>query len=79
MDERTLKSADYEIWEEHLEALEVFLACARQWRIVAGLGPLGLDAGALRATMQMLGVQDQRSMLYQVQEIESGALDVLNA
>lgn len=79
MDEHTLQSADYQIWEEHLEALEVFLACSRQWRVVAGLGPQGLDASALRSTMQMLGVEDQRNMLYQVQEIESGALEILNA
>ena len=81
MDEHTLKSADYAIWEEHLEALEVFLACSRQWRVVSGFGgsrPQGLDASALRSTMQMLGVKDQRNMLFQVQEIESGALEILN-
>lgn len=81
MDERTLRSVDYPIWEEHLEALEVFLACARQWRVVSGFGSSwvqGLDASSLRSTMQMLGVQDQHSMLHQVQEIESGALEILN-
>lgn len=69
------------IWPEHVEAWELFLACARQWRIVAGMAGAfyqGLDAAALAATMEMMGVADKRTRLRQVGQIESGALEVLN-
>lgn len=69
------------IWPEHTEAWEVFLACARQWRIVSGMAGAfyqGLDAAALAATMDMMGVEDKRARLRQVSQIESGALELLN-
>jgi hypothetical protein len=70
-----------EIWAEHAEAFDVFCACGGQWRIVAGMAGAfyqGLDAAALAATMDMLGVEDRRRCLHQVQQIEAGALEVLN-
>ncbi|MGP7732930.1 DUF1799 domain-containing protein [Oceanimonas smirnovii] len=69
------------IWPEHTEAWELFLACSRQWRIVAGMAGAfyqGLDAAALAATMEMMGVADRRTCLHQVQQIETGALELLN-
>ncbi|XKE45755.1 DUF1799 domain-containing protein [Halomonas organivorans] len=70
-----------EVWPEHEQALEVFLACARQWRVIAGLGGAcyqGIDATALQATMTMLGVEEVRETLLQVQKIEAGAVEQLN-
>jgi len=70
-----------EVWPQHEQALEVFLACARQWRIVAGMAGAfyqGIDATALHSTMQMMGIEDQRETLTLVQEIEAGALEHLN-
>lgn len=69
------------IWPEHTEAWEVFLACARQWRIVSGMAGAfyqGLDAAALAATMDMMGVADKRTCLRQLGQIETGALELLN-
>ncbi|MFP2768035.1 DUF1799 domain-containing protein [Oceanisphaera sp. KMM 10153] len=69
------------IWPEHTEAWEVFRACSRQWRIVSGMAGAfyqGLDASALAATMDMMGVADRRTCLHQVGQIETGALELLN-
>ncbi|WP_064699330.1 DUF1799 domain-containing protein [Halomonas caseinilytica] len=71
-----------EVWREHQVAYDVFLACSRQWRIVAGLAGTfhqGIDATALHSTMQMMGVQDMRTTLLQVQCIETGAKEKLNS
>lgn len=72
-----------EIWAEHIEAFELFAACSSQWRIVAGMSGVfyqGLDAAALAATMDMLGIEQghRRERLQQVRQIEAGALELLN-
>lgn len=82
LDDKTRQAQHCEVWEEHQTALDVFLACARQWRIVAGMAGAwyqGIDATALQATMQMMGVEDMRSTLWQVQQIEAGASEELNS
>lgn len=82
LDPRMIRAQHYEIWADHEEALDVFLACARQWRVVAGMGGAwfqGIDASALHATMQMMGVENSRDVLLNVQCIEDGALEALNS
>ncbi|MBW5802049.1 DUF1799 domain-containing protein [Halomonas elongata] len=71
-----------EVWPEHLTALEVFISCAEQWRVIAGFGVIryqGIDAAALQATMTMLGVEDTRETLLQVREIQAGALECMQS
>lgn len=70
------------MWAEHWQALSVFLACRTQWRVIAGMGGVqyqGLDYGALESIMRMKGVDDTAAVLDQVQHIEAGALEGLNA
>lgn len=72
-----------EVWAEHVEAFDLFIACSSQWRIVAGMSGVfyqGLDASALAATMNMLGIEQghRRERLQQVRQIESGALEMMN-
>ncbi|RTR02055.1 hypothetical protein EKG36_13090 [Halomonas nitroreducens] len=69
------------MWEEHWPALRVFLACRTQWRVIAGMGGAvhqGLDYPALESVMRMQGVEDAAAMLEQVQQLEGGALEVIN-
>jgi hypothetical protein len=64
-----------------LDAYEVFDACSSQWRIVTGTAGVfyqGIDAAALAAIMEMLGIEDRRQCLQQVRMIEAGALEIIN-
>ncbi|XNS32350.1 DUF1799 domain-containing protein [Halomonas cupida] len=70
------------VWPEHWRALQVFLDCGTQWRLMpVGMGGVffqGLDYSALEAVMRMHAVDDTAAMLRQVQAIERGALEVIN-
>lgn len=75
------EAAPVPVWAEHGAAFEVFLACSRQWRIIAGPTGMfyqGIDATALAATMDMMGTADRQRCLQQVRHIESGALELIN-
>lgn len=75
------RSQRLELWDEHLEAWELFLAVQTQWRIIAGLGGAryqGIDYTALESVMRMRGVADQGSRLDEVRHIEAGALAEMN-
>lgn len=81
MDPRHLEPEACEVWPEHWQALEVFLAAANQWRVVAHMGGAfyqGLDLPAVAAVMEIHEVEDRRTCLQQVQQIETGALEVMN-
>jgi len=69
------------VWAEHEAALEIFLACSRQWRVIVGMGGAayqGLDLASVAAAMEIHAIDDRRECLYQVQQIEAGALEMLN-
>lgn len=69
------------MWPVNVEAYEVFLDCAGQWRYMTPFGskpiPTGIERSAISSTMQMLGTADTRDTLRRVQHIEVGALEVL--
>lgn len=70
------------MWAEHTEALDVFLACRTQWRIIAGMSGAhhqGLDYPAMESVMRMKGVDDPSDTLAKIQHIEAGALEALNS
>ena len=82
LDPRQQAAQHCDVWPQHEQALEVFLACTRQWRIVAGMAGAfyqGIDATALHSTMQMMRVENQRETLALVHEIEAGALEEINS
>ncbi|WP_187776098.1 DUF1799 domain-containing protein [Salinicola corii] len=70
-------------WPEHWDALQVFLACGTQWRTIAGAKSIiyqALDYTAVygHPRYARLDYDEQERRLAQVQEIERGALEVIN-
>lgn len=72
----------FEIWEEHLPALDAFLAVDGQWRTVsrgmAGTRWIGLDYGAVRAGLELAGIAMMPETWADFQQIEAGAVNELN-
>lgn len=69
------------IWEEHLEALECFLAVQTQWRVAVGMrGAVyqGLDYGACESGLRLAGHDPDPALWAEVRLIEDGAKQVLN-
>ena len=68
-----------EIYEENLEAWQVYTACTTQWRYVGDLGVVaGLDYTAVESVMRMLGVEDQADCFWRVRVMESVGLELMN-
>lgn len=60
----------------------MFLSVCQQWRVISNMGGVfyqALDVPAIAAAMEIHGVEDKRTCLQQVQMIETGALEVMNA
>ncbi|WP_275895179.1 DUF1799 domain-containing protein [Thermomonas haemolytica] len=70
---------EIELWPECMPSVEVFLACATQWRLDAAGNPLGMDYPALEAVMRMLGTADVRQTFADVQVMEAEVLRVFSA
>jgi hypothetical protein len=71
--------ADYEIWPEHAEALEIFLTCDDQW-LPGGNGVMGLDMAVVIRVMEedLYNVKDKTTVLRDVRTIGSRARELLN-
>lgn len=67
----------FEVWEENWPALEMFLRVQTQWRTSMG-GLLGLDYGAVAWLLKLYEVEDQRSMLEDLQVMEAAAMAIIN-
>jgi hypothetical protein len=72
------------LWEEHVDAFEVFHACRRSWRVItAGFGAVyqGLDLVAVDVVMRRLGIarSRQREVFQQLQVMEDEGAKILNA
>lgn len=66
---------------ENWASLIFFLGLATQWRCLVGpkrMLFLGLDYTAVESAMRMDGVQNQKSLLCDLREMEAAALVVLN-
>ena len=68
---------DFEIWPENWPAVEMFLRCQTQWRTTMN-GVLGLDYGAVAWVLKLYEVEDQRSMLQDLQVMEAAAMVTIN-
>lgn len=68
---------DFEVLPEAWPAVQMFLRCQTQWRTTMS-GVLGLDYGALAWLLRLYEVEDQRSMLEDLQVMEAAAMAVLN-
>lgn len=68
-----------EIWPEHLEAFELFVALRSQWR-VGMAGATGLDYGVMFHKMDRMGLTSERyeEMEEQMRVLEHAALDEMS-
>jgi hypothetical protein len=72
----------FEIWQDNVVTLEVFLACRSQWRILAGFDRavyLGLDYPGVEVVMRQLNFTENKTMFDDIQHMEWAALAVFNA
>lgn len=75
--EQRNQSNDCEVWEENWAVLELFLRCQTQWRTTMN-GVLGLDYVAVAWLFRLYAVDDERSMLEDLQVMEAAAMATLN-
>tara|TARA_R110002049_G_scaffold30388_8_gene104230 strand:- start:96 stop:353 length:258 start_codon:yes stop_codon:yes gene_type:complete len=73
-------SDDYEVWPENWPAVQVFVACATQWRR-AGLEARrhGLDYTAVESVMRLLEIQNPVATFQRVRRMEAEVLERLQA
>lgn len=71
------QSQDFEVWQENWEVVVVFMRCQTQWRTTMS-GLLGLDYTAVAWVLKLYEIEDQRSMLENLQVMEAAAMQVLN-
>ena len=72
------RTDDFEVWEENWPVLEMFLRCQTQWRTTMS-GVLGLDYAAVAWVLKLYEVEDQRSMLEDLQVMEAAAMVTINS
>lgn len=68
---------DFEIWPENWPAVEMFLRCQTQWRTTMA-GVCGLDYTAVLAVFRLYEVEDQPTVLENLQVMEAAAVKILN-
>lgn len=68
----------FPILEENAETVALFIQLATQWKVTGFGGVLGLDYVAVEATMNMVGTENRKQMLEDLQIMEMAALRVLN-
>ena len=72
------QAADFELWPEHVPAVDLFIRCGTQWR-TTGEGVMGLDYGVLLQLGSLYQVPDMPRVLEDVQTMELHARDKINA
>lgn len=82
--EQPPKALDYAIWPENMNAVDLFLRCATQWRIgepsaVAPAGVAGLDYSVLLSLGRLYLPPDaeMRDVIEEVQVMERQALELI--
>jgi hypothetical protein len=68
---------NFEVWEENWDALVMWSRVQTQWRTSMG-GVVGLDYGAIAWVFRLYEVDDQRSLLEDLQVMEAAAMAKLN-
>ena len=63
----------FEVLPENWDAVQMFMRCQTQWR-VGMAGPIGLDYGAVNWLLRLYEVEDQRSVLEDLQTMEAAVL-----
>ncbi len=68
---------EFGVWPENWPAVEMFLRVQTQWRTTMS-GVLGLDYASVGWVLKLYEVQDQRSLLEDLQVMEAAAMRVMN-
>jgi hypothetical protein len=68
---------DFMVWPEHEDAVLTFIRCQTQWRSTGG-GVIGLDYGVVFQVMELYDVTDRRTVLEDLQVMESRAVEMIN-
>lgn len=74
---------EFEVEQENLTAVHVFVAMQTNWRVVAGMGGVvyqGLDYPSLESVANMLGIKRKKiaALFADIQIMEAAALPLLN-
>lgn len=73
MDDTSAKAADFEVWEENWQVVEMFLRLQTQWRVgMSGL--IGLDYAVAEWLFRLYSVTQPVSVLEDLQVMESAVL-----
>nr|BAR27013.1 unnamed protein product [uncultured Mediterranean phage uvMED] len=68
---------DFEVWPDNWPAVEMFLRCQTQWRTTSA-GVCGFDYVALEWLFRLYEVEDQPTVLENLQVMEAAAVKILN-
>lgn len=74
---KAAKSAEFGVWEENWQIVEMFLRMQTQWRIGFS-GPTGLDYAPLEWLCKLYSVEDPAFLLEGLQLMEVTALSCFN-
>ncbi len=77
LEELQAETEDFELWEEHVPVVELFMRCIRQWR-TAGEAFLGIDYTVLAWVSKLSGIEPTLQLLDDFQIMEAKAVDILN-
>lgn len=69
------EAGEYLVYEDCTPALEVFLSCNTQWRFGDRGALLGMDYSAVHATMQMMGIEDQKQTFFDIRILEQALIE----
>lgn len=67
----------YEVWPEHVDAVDLFLRCMTQWR-TSSTGVVGLDYGVVLQLISLYGMKEPAKVLEDLQVMELRAVKLLN-
>lgn len=65
------------MWPEHLQVLEIFLACDDQWRTGPN-GLLGLDLGVVLQFCDLYNVENKRQLMADLRFITNRVRELVN-
>lgn len=69
---------DYEVWEEHWDALLLFIRAQTQWRLNGNGGVTGLDYAGVLALLPLYPVDDPARVFDDLRVMEARAVELLN-
>lgn len=69
---------DFDVWQDNVDALNVFLRLSTQWKVAGMGGFTGLDYLALEAVLRLTNTSSTPELFDDIQEMERAALPILN-